>query len=303
MNETPRICDYEGSTYQEDFWGEGRREYEDRCEAAALRRLLPPEGGDRLLELGAGAGRNTLRYPGFEQVVLLDYSRTQLLQARERLGSGPGYVYVAADIYHLPFVPAAFAAATMIRTLHHLSDPAGALRQVREVMRPGAVFILEFANKRNLKAVVRYLARRQPWSPFTQDPVEFAPLHFDFHPAAVRRWLQQAHFHLERQITVSHFRQEWLKRRIPPQLLARLDEWAGFTGNLWQLTPSVMTRSRAMGKPVVREEDVLFRCPHCGDRHLRRVPGAADAAALHCKSCGRNYPIQDGIYDFRDPAR
>ena len=39
-----------------------------------------------MLELGAGAGRNTPRYRNYDRVVLLDYSRTQLEQARDRLG-------------------------------------------------------------------------------------------------------------------------------------------------------------------------------------------------------------------------
>ena len=39
-----------------------------------------------MLELGAGAGRNTPRYAGFERIVLLDYSTTQLAQAQEKLG-------------------------------------------------------------------------------------------------------------------------------------------------------------------------------------------------------------------------
>ena len=57
---TPPVCDYEGSDYQSSFWDKGGREYEDRTEAIALRRLLP-EKGRNLLELGAGAGRNTPR--------------------------------------------------------------------------------------------------------------------------------------------------------------------------------------------------------------------------------------------------
>jgi hypothetical protein len=69
--EKPPICDYEGSDYQSVFWDRGYRTYEDRVEAVALRRLLP-SGGELLLELGAGAGRNTPRYQGFERVVLLD---------------------------------------------------------------------------------------------------------------------------------------------------------------------------------------------------------------------------------------
>jgi len=101
---TPPVCSYEGSDYQARFWDQGDRAYEDRVEAIALRRLLPP-GGARLLELGAGAGRNTPRYAGFDHIVLVDYSRTQLEQALQRLGTGPRYTFVSADIYRLLFAP------------------------------------------------------------------------------------------------------------------------------------------------------------------------------------------------------
>ena len=58
MTNTPPVCDYEGSDYQDRFWEEGGRAYEDGAEVLALKRLLP-KGGRHLLELGAGAGRNT----------------------------------------------------------------------------------------------------------------------------------------------------------------------------------------------------------------------------------------------------
>src|SRR5512142_3417053 len=99
----PPVCDYEGSDYQSTFWERGEREYEDGAEAVALRRLLP-KSGRLLLELGAGAGRNTPRYVGFERIVLVDYSRTQLQQAQRRLGDSAQYIYVAADVYRLPFI-------------------------------------------------------------------------------------------------------------------------------------------------------------------------------------------------------
>jgi ubiquinone/menaquinone biosynthesis C-methylase UbiE len=122
---------------------------EDRT-GDCLRRLLP-KSGRLLLELGAGAGRNTPRYLGFDRVVLLDYSRTQLEQAQQRLGKSDKYIYVAADVYRLPFVAGLFDAATMIRTLHHMADAPKALGQIRNVLEAGGVFILEFANKLNLK--------------------------------------------------------------------------------------------------------------------------------------------------------
>ena len=80
-SDRPPVCDYEGSDYQTTFWEQGERDYEDQAEAVALKRLLPVSG-KLLLEIGAGAGRNTPRYNGFERIVLLDYSRTQLQQAR-----------------------------------------------------------------------------------------------------------------------------------------------------------------------------------------------------------------------------
>ena len=167
---TPRVCSYEGSDYQTSFWETGARRYEDAVEAIALKRLLR-EPGRLMLELGAGAGRNTPRYADWQGVVLVDYSRTQLLQARERLGESPRFVYVAADIYQLPFVPGLFDGATMIRTLHHMADPKLALQNVRGVLAENAVFILEFANKRNLKAIARWLAGKQEWNPFAHGQV------------------------------------------------------------------------------------------------------------------------------------
>ncbi|MBL8062127.1 MAG: class I SAM-dependent methyltransferase, partial [Anaerolineales bacterium] len=172
MTNTPPVCNYEGSDYQQSFWEQGGRAYEDKTEAIALRRLLP-KGGKLMLELGAGAGRNTPRYAGFERIVILDYSTTQLEQAQQRLGRSDKYIYVAADVYRLPFRTGLFDAATMIRVLHHMADAPKAIGQIRNVLQPNAVFILEYANKQNLKAILRYWLGRQKWSPFTLEPVEF----------------------------------------------------------------------------------------------------------------------------------
>ena len=109
---TPPVCNYEGSDYQTSFWDKGGRAYEDRTEAIALKRLLPSRGR-LMLELGAGAGRNTKRYLNFDRIVLLDYSRTQLEQAQQRLGPSEKYFFVAADVYRLPFVDGLFDGTTM----------------------------------------------------------------------------------------------------------------------------------------------------------------------------------------------
>jgi ubiquinone/menaquinone biosynthesis C-methylase UbiE len=291
--ETPPVCSYENSDYQASFWEQGGRAYEDAVEAIALRRLLPPAGGKRMLELGAGAGRNTARYLNYQQVVLLDYSHTQLEQAHQRLGESERFTYVAADIYRLPFASGLFDGATMIRTLHHMADARRALDQVRQVLQPGATFILEFANKKNIKSILRYALRQQSWSPFSPEPIEFAPLNFDFHPATVRSWLQLAGFSVERQLTVSHYRIGWIKRLIPLGLLVKMDSLAQLTGGWWQLTPSVFARNRAVGETSLAAEGAFFRCPACGS------PLDDTPPAITCPACSRVYPVEGGIYDFR----
>ena len=82
---------------------------------------------------------NTPRYLGFDRIVLLDYSRTQLEQAQQRLGKSDKYIYVAADAYRLPFIDGLFDAATMIRTLHHMADAPKALGQVSDVLSSNAL--------------------------------------------------------------------------------------------------------------------------------------------------------------------
>jgi SAM-dependent methyltransferase len=295
--ERPPICDYEGSDYQTTFWDQGGRQYENQVEAVALQRLLP-NTGKLLLEIGAGAGRNTPRYRDFERVVLLDYSRTQLQHAQKSLGTQGNYLYVAADAYRLPFVPGLFDAATMIRTIHHLVDPQLALQQVRQVLQSGAIFILEFANKQNYKAILRYILRRQNWSPFTSEPVEFVELNFDFHPRAIRLWLRNNGFVIERQLSVSHFRVNFLKRLVPLRLLVSLDSIAQYTGNLWQFTPSVFVRAKAVGNTPQATPGDFFRCPECGHSPLNEVKNS-----YLCTGCNRQWAFQDGIYDFREPIK
>ena len=293
-HKTPPVIDYEGSDYQEKFWGRGQRAYEDQSEAIALRHLLPAEGGTRLLELGAGTGRNTPRYKNYQEVVLVDYSTTQLKQAVDRLGLSPRYRFVAADIYHLPFAPASFDAATMIRTLHHMAGAPQALKQVGEALCGQAIFILEYANKRNSKAIVRYLLGRQKWSPFSPEAVEFVKLNFDFHPKTVQTWLAQLGFQIESQRTVSHFRLGLLKKIFPLKFLVWLDSIFQPTGSLFQLTPSVFLRARKDKPETSVPDNLVFRCPACGFSPIQDTP-----PTLTCTACKRTYPVRDGIYDFR----
>jgi ubiquinone/menaquinone biosynthesis C-methylase UbiE len=81
----PPVCNYEGSDYRTRFWENQDRNYEDRVERIALRRLLPPQG-EALIDVGAGFGRLASEFDGYYKVVLFDYSRSLLREAQSRVG-------------------------------------------------------------------------------------------------------------------------------------------------------------------------------------------------------------------------
>ncbi len=296
MIDSRPVCDYEGSDYQTEFWGKGGREYEDLAERIALKAMLPARGR-WFLEIGAGAGRLTPLLAAFDHVVLMDYSRTQMQQARARLGNSDRFTYVAANVYNLPFGPGVFDGASMIRVMHHLVDGPAALKEIRGAMATDGAFILEFANKQNVKAIIRYWLRRQHWSPFAPEPVEFVKLNFDFHPRAMRRWLGETGFAVEAQRTVSHYRLSLLKRLIPAGLLAAADGLIQPTGEWWQLSPSVFVKCAAVGgiKKEFKELKEIFCCPNCKSSLSR------SGEVLDCYCCGKHWGLKDGIYDFKEP--
>ncbi len=293
------VCDYEGSAYRSEFWGRGR-EYEDAAERVALRNMLPSTG-HRLVEIGAGYGRLAALYSGYREVAFFDYALSQLQQARELWGDAgpdgqPRYVYVAGDFYKLPFVPGVFDTVTMVRTIHHAVDAPAVLRGAAEILKPDGTLVLEFANKRNLKAVLRYVLRRQRWSPFDGEPVEFAKLNFDFHPAWMWQRLAEVGLRVQQKRAVSHFRLGLLKRVIPTSLLVALDRLWQPTGALWQLSPSVFVRCSASADKPAAPSGAFFRCIVCGSADL-----VSQAHALVCTDCGARFALRDGIHDFKAP--
>jgi len=291
-----RVIDYEGSKYSTEFWTPAR-EYEDRAERIALKALLPARGR-RLIEIGAGAGRLGGLYLGYDEVVLMDYARSTLIEARERWGGDPRFVFVAADVYGLPFADAASDTLVMVRVMHHLVDVPKALAQLAATLRPGGTFVVEFANKRNLKSMLRYALRRQRGSPYTREPVEFVELNFDFHPAWMRDRIREAGFETRSERSVSLFRVGALKRLLGPKTLAALDGALQRPLAALAISPSQFLKCQMPGahaSSVTSGEAArrLFKCPACGATEGSEAPDAWVCAN------GHGWMKTDGVYDFK----
>ncbi len=297
-NPSPPVCDYEGSNYRKDFWEGKGRDYEDAVERIALRRLLPPTG-QRYVDFGGGFGRLVNEADRYDQVVLMDYSRTLLQEAQNRLGRSDRYIYVAADLYHLPFAPNAFDTAIMCRVIHHLADAPAALREIRASLTSGATFVLEFANKQNLKAMIRYLLRRQNWSPYSVEPIEFVKLNFDFHPAYIEQALKSAGFEPRRRLAVSSLRIGLLKRLLPLNVMVSLDKLLQPTGGILPISPSIFVENKTPGtRSAVVSQEAMFKCPACGASPLHR-----EGDVMVCPAENHRWAIHDGIYDFKEMIR
>jgi SAM-dependent methyltransferase len=283
------LCDYEGYDYRGDFWP--GRDYEDAVERIALKRLLPASGG-RLVEIGAGFGRLADLYAGYRQVILIDPARSQLRQAQERRPEDNRFIYATGDIYNLPLSTSGSDVVITVRMLHHLTDLSAAFQEVHRILRPQGRYILEYANKRNLKEIIRYLAGRSRKEPFSSQPVEYVPLHFNFHPSYVEEGLQKAGLIAERTLAVSSLRLAFLKRLLPVPWLVRLDGLLQSSTAPLKLAPSIFLLARALKEEEGTEG--IFRCPSCGSEDLEER-----VSSLLCLGCGRSWPIEGGIYDFR----
>jgi SAM-dependent methyltransferase len=294
VNPLPEVIDYEGSDYRERFWEDQGREYEDLAERIAMGKLLPA-GGRCLAELGAGFGRLADLYAGYQRVLLVDYSRSLLRQARDRWGDDPRFLYVAANLYELPLSQGVVDVAVTVRVMHHLADVPAALAQIRRAIVPGGAFVVEYASKRHLKAIARYALGRQAWSPFEPAPYEFVPLNFDFHPRWMTAMLEGAGFAIERELAVSHFRLPFLKRLLPARILAAADGAVQGIGALWKLTPSVFVRCRVPGAGGISPDGELFCCPRC------QGSLSEGRESLDCSACELCWPVRDGLYDFKEP--
>lgn len=287
------LCDYEGSSYRTDFWEGQGREYEDLAERIALRRLLP-SSGRRIIDIGAGFGRLADLYTEYDHVILLDYSLSQLEYARQRLGTDR-FTYIAADIYRLPLRDNVVDTAVMVRVMHHLVNVSNALHQLYRILVPGGAMILEYANKRHFKNILRRALGRSP-NPFEEQPYEFAPLHYDFHPRWTQRQLVGAGFVPQRQLSVSLLRSGLLKRQVKATTLAMIDGWQQKLFAPLAIAPSMFVRSaiNKEGQAIPPTRNDLFCCPDCGSCTLNEMN-----QVLHCAQCGRDWPITNGIYVFK----
>ena len=108
----------------------------------ALRTLLPPLDGRRVLDLGCGFGWfcRWARGHGAARVLGVDVSERMLARATAETHD-PAIIYVRTDLERLELPTAAFDLTYSSLALHYVEDLAGLLTRVHAALAPGGALV------------------------------------------------------------------------------------------------------------------------------------------------------------------
>ena len=222
------ISDYNGYDYKKIFWEDADREYEDQADRMAIRKPLPKRMA-KFADIGGGYGRLANEYlKRAHKVIIFDYSKTELAQAKEIYGDK--IETRAGNIYELPFKDDELDGLMMVRVTHHLQDMTKAMAELYRVLKPGGVAVIEVANKRTLPKIARYLTRRSKVNPFDKKVANYKEIakdgFYNYHPKYVEDIFEKTGFKCEKVLSVSNFRSRRLKKIFKTNNLVKMEDKA-----------------------------------------------------------------------------
>lgn len=300
-----RHSDYENYDYRE-FWSGEKRIYEDRSERLALNKLMPENKEDRVFaDIGCGYGRLFNIYEDFSVIIMIDYSLNNLKQARQRLEKYLGLReeklksvhLIAADATRLPLKPSTVDVLLSVRLVHHLPDPGLYFDQAARLLRSGGDYVLEFANKRNTKNIIRAMAKKMDTSPFNLVPSRIGETIQNYHPRYIFNLLEERGLNPEKVLSVSNFRLNIFKKIFPLKMLMFMENFYQNFFSFISWGPSIFLKAKtdkSGTSPGYSKIGDMLCCPYCQGERL-----SVTADRIICSDCKRTYKIEDGIYNFK----
>lgn len=303
--------DYDYSKYWRD------RKYEHEAERLALKKLLKNARGTWFADLGGSYGRHVdSYYQKFHNCVIVDYSMKALKQARERLKENQisNVELVAANVYNLPFKNNVFDGTMMVRVIHHLEKPQNAVSEVSRIIQNRGIFILEYANKKHIKAIIKAIIRfdfnflfsSQPYKQPTKGNQEGTDketegIIYNFASKFIKRIIKKSNFKSQKCLSVSFYRVPFLKKVFPEYILSLLERLSQFLFSWSKLSPSIFLKNIKIIEnvdqqtPFIRDFDDTLCCPKC------RSEIKFSKNDIKCTNCSETFPKQGNIYDLRYP--
>ncbi len=312
MITSPDITDYDKFSYDySTYWK--NRQYEHLSEQYAINNMLSGEKGTWFLDIGGSYGRHLNLYQdNYENKIICDYSIGALKQAKKTIkdNSAKNVFLVAANAYNLPFKDSVFNGISMIRVIHHLEEPERAINETSRVIQKSGIFILEYANKINIKASIRALFRFKPFFIFSKKPYEIESkgsceganrknegIILNLHPQWIKTLLVSHEYRILKKISVSFLRIPFLKRLLGTKPLLLTEKIFQKLLGWSNLPPSIFLklRKRSGNNQKVNNMEEILSCPKCkGSLQFEN-------SKIRCRNCKSMYKFENGIYDLRYP--
>lgn len=304
------VSDYDLFSYDySQYWN--KRRYEHLSEKYLLDKVFKKKQGDWFLDVGGSYGRLTpTYYKKYKNPVILDYSAKTLRNNYEILKNKyPNIHLVAANAYKMPFKESVFDGGLMVRVLHHIENPDEYFGELKKIMKSGADYIQEFANKMHIKAVLRAVLKRdkefftkEPYiqpslaiSEGTKDNVE--GIFYNFHPQYVREVMTKNGFVVDKKHGCSFLRSPLFKKIFNDSTLLFFEKIFQNTLSFTNIPPSIffetkVKKVKTKGMEYKNLEDILL-CPSCkGNIQI-------DKDIAKCSNCKKEYTKENNVWDFR----
>jgi ubiquinone/menaquinone biosynthesis C-methylase UbiE len=301
-----RISNYDECSYDyKDYWTS--RKYEDKAEKIVLEKYFKNLNGKFCLDIGGSFGRNLpVYYEKYETPIILDYSLKTLQKNKSAiLDKYPKTKLIAANAYHIPFKDASIDTSVLVRVLHHIQEQNDFFQEVKRITKK--YFILEYANKIHLKAILKWLLTlkfknfsTKPYQQPSQGNYEGVKkdedtVFLNYHPKYIKEILSKYDFKILRKTNCSFLRMNFFKKLLPLSFLIMKEKAFQICFSWTNIAPSIIlktlqTKSKKQNFDIF--EDILC-CAKCkGDLEFK-------GKIAYCKSCKISFEKKDGIWDFR----
>ncbi len=233
------------------------RDYEHKSEIVAIKAFLEKiKKIKTILEVGAGFGRLTPAYAfRARKIILTDPSSRTLKMAREAFSAKTNIKYVHSSLENLTTKIRANSIDLLIivRVIHHLKNIKLAFKILSRTVKPGGYLILEFANKRHLKASVRHVIKgnfsfmldKEPNDIRSKTSIENGSLPFlNYHPESIEVLLNQFGFEVLEKRSVSNIRSTFIKKLFSTELLIFMESILQVLFSYMDLGPSIFVLAK-----------------------------------------------------------
>lgn len=228
----------------EKYWL--NRQYEQKAEEIAIKKLLKGIKKDTAVDVGGGYGRLTpLLVPHAKKVSLIEPSIKQRQIAKKFLFSHPSIEILAGVSDKTGLKDSSQDIAMMVRVTHHLPDLKPTFAELYRILKPGGLLLLEVANAKHFKAVIKSLLSGQSILPMPVERRSSANIRkktipfVNHHPKTVNKMLEATGFKTSHRLSVSNYRSPGLKKIIPQKLLVSLESASQSPLSIFNFGPSL----------------------------------------------------------------